>query len=210
MMYTIARRCAVAWILVLLMGSQVRADHIEWTSYWIANPTAVKANDPGDGSIRFSYDQKVQHLTDSSSIILANLRTISNRPASNPAHFTDAPFDLILFIHDTASNLLGAMTFTGVFNGSLSKGNASIAVRWTGPETQTLHLGQHLFTVSLNPVTPPGPPDSSNLGSISANVKVMHNPEPASMILALLGAPLLATCWRLRQGRKGLAGERGL
>ena len=63
------------------------------------------------------------------------------------------------------------------------------------------------FTVSLIAYTPPGPPDQSNAGSISAHVSVTTTqtadlPEPSTMLLSGLGLTFLGgAAWRKRRAK---------
>ena len=78
--------------------------------------------------------------------------------------------------------------------------------------TQQLILGNTVFTVSIGSYTPPGPPDSTNLGSIGAHtiVRVSHItpveflPEPGTMTLSLLGLAAFGVGrrWLPRRGRR--------
>ena len=72
----------------------------------------------------------------------------------------------------------------------LSSESASVHFDLLSERTQKLHLGHHVYEVTLGNFTPPGPPHSSQLGAFTAFVKVSHNPEPASLVLAALAVPL--------------------
>src|SRR5205823_12934093 len=104
--------------------------------------------------------------------------------------FNDVPFTLMLFIHDKQNGLDGALTFSGFFEGRLSSTSAAVHYDLLSPRTQTLHLGHDVYEVTLNRYAPPGVPRSTALGAFGAFVRVHHNPEPASLVLAALAAPL--------------------
>jgi hypothetical protein len=123
----------------------------------------------------------------------------------DPARFDHASFRLIQFIRDEESGVTGSLTFSGDITGTFSPQNAGLTVRITSPLSQTLHLGHHLFTVTIDQITQPGLPGDPP-GSISAHVTVKHNPEPSSLVLAALGVPGLGlTFWRRRRARQRAA-----
>ncbi|HVS35617.1 MAG TPA: hypothetical protein VMS17_08545 [Gemmataceae bacterium] len=113
------------------------------------------------------------------------------------AHWQDAPFTLTFVIHD-GPNIVGAVTFSGVLNGALSKNatghvTSSVHIDWLGPTTTTLDLDHHLYTLSVSSMVRDGAlPDAGDLGGVRVDVNVRHNPEPASMVLAALALPALA------------------
>src|SRR5262249_44228974 len=123
-----------------------------------------------------------------------------------PAHFTDSPYALTLTIKDRESGVEGSLTFTGALSGTLSSLSSNLHNRWTSPRTQRLHLGHHIYIVRIGSFLPPGPPDHQFLGSISAHVRVVHNPEPSGLVLAGLGVPVLGL---ICTGRWGFARRPG-
>jgi hypothetical protein len=185
--------------LLLLAGSPARADLIAWGEYWSVGPHVVWAKGPGNSRLVLSGEEAQHQMLGSSEVVAANVRAFSDAPATRPQTLA-APFSLILFIRDKATGLLGALTFTGTFNGTLSSKSAAVTLNPTSPASQTLHLGHHLYKVSLDQFSPPGPPGSHSAGAISAHVAVQNNPEPSSLILAALGVPLLGI--PLYRGRK--------
>jgi hypothetical protein len=189
-----------ALALLLLARSPARADLIGWSYDWSYSAGNVKANgDPDDrGHIQLRADGP-HHVVGSSDIAAVNLQTFSGAKPTDPAHFKDAPYSLILFIRDDQSHLLGAVTFTGEFNGTLSKSSASIHNTFTSPLTQTLHLGHYIYDITLEAFSPPGIPSSKALGTITAHVNVHHNPEPSGLVLAAAGLPVAALALRRRR-----------
>jgi hypothetical protein len=179
---------AVALALVL-PAAAARADLIEWSEHWVPSPGTVKVNAAGTSGIILTGGG-TPRIDGSSSIVAANLQTFSNAPANHPVVFSDVPFTLMLFIHDKQFNIDGAVTFSGFFEGRLSKDSSLLHYDLISPRTQTLHLGHHVYDVTLTNFTPPGPPRSTSLGGFTAFVRVAHNPEPASLVLAALAAPL--------------------
>src|SRR3989441_11422626 len=62
----------------------------------------------------------------------------------------------------------GTLAFTGRFNGILTAQSAGISNTFTGQLTQSVALGKHLYTATIGPYAPPGPPTANNTGAISA------------------------------------------
>src|SRR5262249_24884960 len=126
---------------------------------------------------------------------------------------------LNLFLKDDASGESTTLTFGGKFNGTLTAFNANIKNTFTGETSQTVHLGDHDYTVTMTAYAPPGPPTAVNAGSITAHVGVdepvdpppsdgggattppptSDAPEPSTMALASLGLSVLGIVrWRKR------------
>ena len=117
-------------------------------------------------------------------------------------------YSLTLTLTDTASGMSGSLTFNGKLSGTFSKDSANITNQFSSPLTQTLLLGNNSYTVNIGPYSPPGPPDSTNFGSIAAHVSVSTlaitevAPEPSSLLLALFGlSGAGAFSWRKRRAR---------
>src|SRR5262249_38030033 len=89
--------------------------------------------------------------------------------AYNPAHFTNRPFSFVLSIRDKESGVLGAATFTGVFNGTLSRTSSNLHVRFTSPLTRFLHLGHDLYYISVGQVTLGTPRGATRAGRPAAS-----------------------------------------
>ena len=74
-----------ALVLLLLMGSPLRADLIRWTYSWSNTPNQVQANTPGTGSIHLT-NAPPQSVVGDSSIVATNLTTSSSaRPPPRPS-----------------------------------------------------------------------------------------------------------------------------
>jgi hypothetical protein len=191
--------CAVA----LLVGSAARADRIGWTESWAASPTFLVADAKGpSGYLQLDAGGGLpQAWFGPKRIVAATLRTFSPSDSLHPAHFTDRPFSLVLSVQDWASRARGSLTFSGLLDGTVSFARSHIRVHWTSPTTQRLHLGHHLYTATIRYSSHAGSPWDGT-GLFTARVRVHHNPEPTSLVLAALAAPALGlTLWRRRAAR---------
>jgi hypothetical protein len=188
-----------AIVVTALSTCTANADFIEWRYNWKASPNVVSANDPEDGHIRI--DAGGPHQIDGrSDIVAATLKAFSDGVGKDLGYFTNKAYSLTVRIWDQASHVWGEATFSGVLNGYLSAQSSNIHNTWTSSQTQTLHLGHHLYTVHIGPFVAPGAPGTNSLGSIGADVKVTNNPEPSSFVLAGLGLPMVGLLvWKRRR-----------
>lgn len=189
-----------ALALLLLAGARANADFIEWSYNWDRNPVSV-LSDSGNGSVAFT-NEPLKNATGSSDTVATNLKASSLAPASNPDTLNNTGYyTLTLTLTDTASGQSGSLTFKGKLGGTFSADSANITNTFFAPGTntpessvtQTLFLGNNSYTVTIGPYSPPGPPDSTNFGSIAAHVEVSslvitnNTPEPSSLLLGLFG-----------------------
>jgi hypothetical protein len=179
-----------AIVISALNASPVKAEFIEWRYNWKTIPHVVWADDPEDGHIRI--DPSGPHrVTGTSEIIAATLKAFSDGVGKDLGYFTNKAYSLTVRIWDQASHIWGDATFTGVLNGYLGAHNSNIHNTWTSNQTELLHLGSHLYTIRIGPFIGPGAPGTGSLGAIAADVKVTHNPEPSSLVLAGLALPMV-------------------
>jgi hypothetical protein len=194
--------------LLVIAGLQARADFIGYDYSWSPSSLVVAADSGGTGGINMTF-QPLQHADGMSDVVATNIRTFSSAPVSSPDTVTNGTYSLTLNLTDSASNASGQVTFTGVFNGSMSATSANVSNQFTGQTTQTLTLGGHTYTITIGPFAPPGPPSASNAGTISAHVAVDgsgggggggdNQPEPSTLVLSGLGAAFLGlVSWRKR------------
>jgi hypothetical protein len=180
----------------LIAVTTARADVINWDYSWSMSPVgdAVYADAPGQGKIVFDVEQPGSGIN-SSDIGATNLRTVSNALDAFPDLFrTGGLYTLTLTLTDEQSALTGSVTFSGKFTGTFSAGTANVGNDFIGDTTKTLYLGNYVYAISVGGYVPPGPPGSTNTGSIGAHVDVSGGvgieeaPEPSALVLSCLGA----------------------
>jgi hypothetical protein len=198
--------------LLFLATGAARADLISWSYDWARTPIAVSADGAGTGTINLATNPGGTIVGDSN-VVAVNLATSSSATSDVPDTFSNKAYTLTLTLTDGPSQATGQLNFAGHFDGTLSATSASIKNTFSGDTTKTLHLGNDLFTVSIGPYTPPGAPNASLTGSISAFVSLVSGPvpepptpspaaqapEPSSLVLAALTLPL----WGLARRRRG-------
>ena len=181
-----------AWVLLFFGTAGARAELIQWSYNWSRSPAEVHADSPGTGYISLT-DGGLKSAAGSSYLVATNLQAHSTATVANPDVFTNKTYTLSLFLQDQDSGKSGTLSFTGEFNGTLTADSSNIANTFVGAMTQTLQLGDHLYTVTIGPYGPPGPTGASNSGSIAGRAEVTVStifqlPEPSSVLLAFLGA----------------------
>jgi hypothetical protein len=137
----------------------------------------------------------------SANVIGSNLWTFTN--SSTPTQIGPTDVKETVFIRDDASGQSGSLTFNTTLTGMVSKDGAWLGVVPNGPTTQQLHLGHYFYTVTIDPFQAPADPSSFG-GHVAFDIKVHHNPEPSSLILAGLGLSFAGFVHR-RQRRKKAA-----
>jgi hypothetical protein len=185
-------------VLALFVAvSSARADRIAWT-FAGSGTGVVSSAFPGTGGVMFTYDPKSPALGPSH-IAIANLWTFSEAAQTQPDLFSKAGYQVALEITDAESSQSGIVTFAGELSGALTAKSALVTNTFLGPTSQMLTLGNNAYTVALTAFVPPGPPNSSNAGAISALVTAMPItvPEPSTVVLVALGAAGLGLArWR--------------
>jgi hypothetical protein len=197
----------VALSLLLLAGARANADFIQWSYNWNINPISV-LSDSGNGSVSFT-NQPAQTASGNSDTVATNLKANSLADPSAPDTLNGTgAYTLTLSLTDAASGQTGTASFSGKLSGSFSKDSANITNAFIGATTDVLTLGGNVYTVTVGPYSPPGPPDSTNLGSIAAHVAVApdsggitnFSPEPSSLLLGLFGLTGAGVLSRRKRG----------
>jgi hypothetical protein len=204
-----------ALALVLLLGPTrpARADLIPWMYNWSRSPSEIHADAPGTGYITLT-DESLHSAVGNSDTVATNLRTFSTATKANPDHFTAAKYKFGLFLRDVTSGQSTTLTFTGQLDGTVTASSSNLKNTFTGATTQSVVLGDNLYTVTIGPYSAPGIPGSVNAGSISAHATVLIQsinqlPEPGTLTLSGLGVFLLGVArWRFHRRLRRLAEER--
>lgn len=192
----------LSWLL--LPSASARGDFIRWKYNWSRSPDKVYSDTSNTSYISLT-DEQLRTAAGSSDIVATNLKVTSDADPENPATFTNKAYTLTLFLLDIDSNKSGKLDFTGLLNGTVSAMSSNLENAFTGQTIQTLVLGDNLYTVTIGPYTPPGPPGSNNSGAIAAhaNVRVTQihkTPEPSTILLVLSGVPLMGyRAWRRKR-----------
>src|SRR6476619_6780639 len=142
MKYPAKRWFAVAVAVCLLAGAQARAELVPWSYNWTPSATEILADDPTTGKIILT-NEPGGSAVGNTFVVATNIKTASSVDPSTPATFTNKSYGLALTIADEASGKTGTMTFSGVFNGTLSNKSAIIMNNFTGPQSQSMTLGNH-------------------------------------------------------------------
>jgi hypothetical protein len=188
-------RLTLAAAAVLLSAVNARADIISWT--YNAEPSAPTiASDTNPGSRIMLKDDPLVQAAGSTDIVLTNLTTVSTADPNKPDQFSKTgAWSLSVLITDSASGKSKTVTFTGKLGGTLSGLSAGITNTFTGTTKFDFVLGNNEYVVTAGMYSPPGPPNASNKGSISAHVDVspaggggtQKAPEPSTLLLAVFG-----------------------
>jgi hypothetical protein len=206
-----------SFALLFFAGTTLRADLLPppdlapWT-YSVSRdpnlmPGGIVASDaPGTGGVSFTQEL-TKSASGSSDVVLSNLRVFSSATADHPETLVSGGnWGLTLTLTDTTSGQTGNVTFTGKLGGKFSAAESNVTTSFTSAVTQFLTLGSFLYTVTVGPYSPPGPPSATNAGSIAAHVDVtpagvgvQQVPEPSAMVLSFLGVSFLAASWRKRR-----------
>jgi hypothetical protein len=202
--------------LLALTGAQASASpsstpEVKWTYNFTPTQSFVQADAPGTGTVSFTNEPN-NHATNTSDVVLTNLRVSSTAPSSSPDVLNNnGAWHINLKLTDNGSGDSTSMMFSGKLGGSFASSFSKVTNHFTGQTTQTWTDAKtgDVFTVSLSSYTPPGPPTDTNAGSISAQVSVTpgggtisggSQPEPSTLVLSCLGLSFAGfSTWRKRR-----------
>ena len=209
-------RLLMTFLVLSAVGGAAHADMITpWTYSWSRSPVSVPADQPGTGGINMTLSPLAPgtNMVGDSDINVVNLTTFSSN-STGVDTLTKVPYSLTVQLTDLNSGASHLLTFNGTFSGTLSTTSANITTTFLDPVTQTIQLGQHDYTVSLNSFVAPGIQADPTAGSIGAHVSitdangggvgVQSVPEPTTLLLAGLALPAGLAWWRVR-GRRNAA-----
>ena len=180
---------------------------IQWSYNFAPGAPAVTADGNPAAGVTFT-NEPTGFAVGSSDVVATNLRIFSAASSGTPDVLSSSgAYTLVLNLATVEDGFTysGSLTFSGKLGGSFSKESANVTNAFGPNNTQVLSLGSYIFTVSLPFFTPPGPPDQTNAGSISAHVEVTaltpnQVPEPSTMLLSALGMSFLGgAAWRKRR-----------
>jgi hypothetical protein len=218
-MKRLLRAHALALTLALLAGTAARADvlppsQVTWTyDFSTAAPAVVADGNPSAG-VSFTNEMN-KTAVGPSDVVVSALRTFSTASALTPDSITGGAYTMTLKLTETENGVTNTatLTFHGTLSGKFSSDSAGVKNAFGPDATQTVTLGSYAFTVSMIAYTPPGPPDQTNAGAISAHVSIAPSgtpipsgtPEPSSVVLAGLGLSFLGYAgWRKRRAKARL------
>jgi hypothetical protein len=215
-MHRVLKAVLTAVFVVAACGvGRARADFVAWSYNWEPSALVIKAGGAGTGGLNMT-DEPLKHADGTSDVVVTNIRAFSSAGRSTPDVFNHSAVNFTLLLQDELSKQTASLKFTGFFNGTISATSSNVLFTATAPLMQTVKLGGHTYTVNLGSYSPPGPPDASNAGSLSANVAVdqivtgggggggnNNAPEPSTLLLSCLGLAGTALAgwrrWRQRQ-----------
>ncbi len=222
----------LATLLVLLgVGGAAHADQIPWTYSWSRNPISVAADNSGTGGVSLTLVPMVgtNMVGDSAGITAVTLSTFSSAPTGTVDTFTNAQFSLGIHLTDVNSGDSGDLSFTGMFNGTLSPTVSQITTTFQDATSKSITLGQNKYTVAFASDKAPGLPDATSFGDIVYGVSitgastttgnpgtgdtgnnnpgngggsVQDVPEPSTMLILGIALPAGLAWWRTRGTRR--------
>jgi hypothetical protein len=124
----------------------------------------------------------------------------STATAAHPQTVSGLPFAVNIKLTDQASGLSEYVSFGGTLAGNLWDKGSTLSPTFFGPLSKSVDIDHHLYTVTFDSFkTPTG---FDHPGAFVFNVKVNHNPEPSTLVLAGIGAPLFGLALRRRRAKK--------
>ncbi len=209
---TLAAAPLVALALLAACTPASHAENIQWTYDWNTRPILVHSDGESTGGVVLTNEPAHQH-TNSFNTVIAYLWSFSSAQPAHPDRFTNEPYTLSVKITDGETHKSGTLSFAGKLSGTawgfgflpsgvLVKGETHLVNTFTSKLTQQIHLGHHLYTVTLGKFVNP---DTSGgvirEGRIEAYIRTQHNPEPSTLVLCCVGAVVVGAGHWWRRGR---------
>lgn len=177
---------------------------ITWTYDWTPSGDNI-VSDNGNSSIQM-LKQTQDTRVGNSDVVAVNLNPVSTALDEKPDKFTHQNYFLKLKLTDVASGAFTTLAFSGFIDGWLSAHSTITHNTFNNPVTYSdLHLGDNIYSVTLNAYTGPGS-IGGKPGGIGATVtaapgeNVHHAAEPTSLLLAGLGLSFVGLVgWRKRK-----------
>ncbi|MGH7172982.1 MAG: hypothetical protein ACRELG_22090, partial [Gemmataceae bacterium] len=111
---------------------------VQWTYNFTPTQSFVQADNPLGGSVSLT-NEPTKGATNSSDVVVTNLRVSSTAPASSPDTLnTSGAYSVGLTLTDSAStgpNASTTMSFSGKLGGSFSASNSNVTNSFTGTTT---------------------------------------------------------------------------
>jgi hypothetical protein len=205
---------------LLLCNSSARADNLPWSYNWTPNTLSLPSDNPGT-KLKFTNEPtdaggnplSAVSVSGNSDIVATQISVESNAPSGFPDKFTSTPnLQMKLKITDGTSGQSASFIFQGSFNttnpsdpSTASSVNSNVKFNILSPTSFTQVIGAAEYTIKYVSYTPPPPAGSANKGSIAFHVtvtglQIQKVPEPASMLLAGIGASFMGLgAWRKRR-----------
>jgi hypothetical protein len=212
----------IALASLLLVAASARADFITWSYFWSSSPAYFSnPNYPGIPPIDlYAVDHSSvpsKHLGDVNAFAFAGTNT-GPYNAIGPSFATWHDLPALRFLSTGTSDAIlaktdyhfyiglkeGKSSFTTAdyhfirFDGTLNGNIYNLHNTFANP-VQSITLGNHLFTVTLNSFISPTVAEPRTL--LTANVAITDAPEPASVVLLGLGLSTLGLRSWWRKGR---------
>lgn len=181
-------------------ASQIDSSNVNWGYHFSASPTLSPINGANRGVIFLTGSGASSHMQsapNAATPISTSVWTLSNASSGSAQQVSGAPFALVLNIRDQASGITGAVTFTGNLNGTIWNSGSTLQPTFNSPTTESLHLGHEIYDITFKSFTPPS--GNGKPGQFTFTVSAHHNPEPSSLVLAAIGAPLFSLALRRRR-----------
>lgn len=131
--------------------------------------------------------------------ISTRIWSFSTATAAHPQSVSDLPFAINLKLTDKSSGLSEYVSFGGALDGNLWNNGSTLSPTFFGPLSKSVDINHRSFTVTFESFTPPT--GFGHSGEFVFDVNVQHNPEPSTLVLAGIGAPLFSLYLRRRRRR---------